>query len=134
MNRIVKGFRAGEALPESVPVKITDGKVYKVTAVTDAVIGVTDSSAQAGKIADVIVGGLGFVQVDGSAAAGDAVIAKANGKAQKFALSAFADATEDTPVTVIGRLLDGDTTGGAYLPAVITCAQVIVPAQKSSEG
>lgn len=131
MRNLAKSFIAGEDLQEAVPVKITDGKVYKVTTVTDAVIGVTDSAVKAGKAADVIVNGIAFVQVDGAANAGDILVAKANGKAQKLTLALFSENEADTVIHTIGKLLDGDTVG-AYLPAVITAATVIIPKQKTA--
>lgn len=130
MRNLAKSFIAGEDLQESIPVKITDGKVYKVTAVTDVVIGVTDSAVKAGKAADVIVNGIAFVQVDGTTNSGDVLVAKSNGKAQKLTLDLFADNGTDTIVHTIGKVLEGDTAG-AYLPAVIIPTTVVIPKQKA---
>ena len=131
MRNLAKSFIAGEDLQESIPVKITDGKVYKVTATTDAVIGVTDTAVKSGKAVDIIVNGIAFVQVDGAANAGDVLVAKSNGKAQKLTLDLFTDNETDTIVHAIGKLLEGDTAG-AYLPAVIIPTTVVVPKQKTA--
>ena len=125
----MKGFVAGENIEEAMLVSLIDGKVYKATSGAN-VIGVTDYSVKTGKVVDVILSGIGEIQVEGSAVAGDAVVLKENGKAQAFSLDLFADTTVDTVVNIVGILLDGDSTG-AYLPANITNTVVVVPKQKT---
>lgn len=130
IDNVIKSFEAGEDLQEAMLVKLDGGKVYKANAVTDVVIGVTNSTVKAGKATDVILSGVAYVQVDGETNVGDVLIAKENGKAQAFSFDLFADLTTDTTVHAVGKVLEADETG-AYLQTVITNAVLIVPKQKN---
>lgn len=132
MDGIIRSFEAGEDLQEAMLVKLSDGKVVKATAVTDAVIGVTHSVVKAGNVADVILEGVAYVQVDGATSAGDILVAKEGGKAQAFSFDLFADLTTDTAIHTVGKVLEADATG-AYLKTVITNAVMVVPSQKTTE-
>lgn len=132
MDGIIRSFEAGEDLQEAMLVKLSDGKVVKATAVTDAVIGVTHSAVKAGRVADVILEGVAYVQVDSATNAGDILVAKEGGKAQAFSLDLFADLATDTAIHTVGKVLEADATG-AYLKTVITNAVMVVPSQKTTE-
>lgn len=130
IDNVIKSYEAGEDLQEAMLVKLEGGKVCKVNAVTDVVIGVTNSSVKAGKTVDVILSGVAYVQVAGATNIGDVLIAKENGKAQAFSFDLFADLTTDTTVHTVGKVLEADETG-AYLKTVITNSVLIVPKQKN---
>lgn len=132
MDGIIRSFEAGEDLQEAMLVKLSGGKVVKATAVTDAVIGVTHSVVKAGNVADVILEGVAYVQVDGATSAGDILVAKEGGKAQAFSFDLVADLTTDTTIHTVGKVLEADATG-AYLKTVITNAVMVVPSQKTTE-
>lgn len=131
-DNVIKSFEAGEDLQVGILVKIQDGKVYKANNVTDAILGVTDSSVKKGKAADVILAGVAYVQVAGATNVGDILVAKENGKAQAFSFDIFADLTADTTVHTVGKVLEADETG-AYLQTAITNSVLIVPKQKTTD-
>ena len=87
---------------------------------------------KAGNVADVILEGVAYVQVDGATSAGDILVAKEGGKAQAFSLDLFSDLTTDTAIHTVGKVLEADATG-AYLKTVITNAVMVVPSQKATE-
>ena len=131
-DNVIKSFEAGEDLQVGILVKIQDGKVYKANNVTDAILGVTDSSVKKGKAADVILAGVAYVQVAGATNVGDILVAKEDGKAQAFSFDIFADLTADTTVHTVGKVLEADETG-AYLQTAITNTVLIVPKQKTTD-
>lgn len=131
-DNVIKSFEAGEDLQVGILVKIQNGKVYKANNVTDAILGVTDSSVKKGKAADVILAGVAYVQVAGATNVGDILVAKEDGKAQAFSFDIFADSTADTTVHTVGKVLEADETG-AYLQTAITNTVLIVPKQKTTD-
>lgn len=132
IDSIIRSYEAGEDLQDAMLVKLKDGKVVKATAVTDAVMGVTHSSVKAGKVVDVILAGVAYVQVEGATNVGDILVAKEGGKAQAFSFDLFSDLTTDTAIHTVGKVLEADATG-AYLKTAITNAVVVVPKQKTTE-
>lgn len=123
MDNRVKSFIAAADLAEHTPVKFTTGgKVTKATASTDAVIGVTDYGVSSGATVDVIVAGIGHVNVDGACDYGDLLVATTGGKAKVF------DAEdEEGTVTIIGRALEA-ASASAYINTVINPTALIIPA------
>ncbi|MCR5260637.1 MAG: hypothetical protein K6C94_02245 [Candidatus Gastranaerophilales bacterium] len=127
MNR-VKTFVAATNLDEHTAVKFTTGgKVTKATSATDSVIGVTEFAAATGKAVDVVLFGIGHVQVDGSCDYGDLLVATTGGKATVF----DAETAEGT-VTVIGRTLEA-ASASAYINTVINPVPLIIPAAAEAE-
>lgn len=126
MTDIVKTYIAAANIEAHTPVKFTDnGQITAVNAVTDKCIGVTEHSVLAGAKVDVKHLGIGYVQVD-SAAAGNFLIPKANGKAQVFDLTAIGEITEHTAVCTIGIALDSDESA-YYAKTFINPSILLVP-------
>lgn len=123
MQNRVKTFIAAENIAEHSAVKFnSSGKVVKATASTDTVLGVTDAAAQSGNTVDVILSGIGYLQVDGACTYGDLLVATTGGKATVFDAE-----TEEGTVTVIGRALEA-ASASAYINTVINPVPLIIPA------
>lgn len=101
-----KGFKATAALGRGILVKLSAGEVVVATAATDAIIGVTENSCEAGEVVSVRLlssGGTAQMKAGGTVSAGAVLTADADGEAVA-ATQALAGAQ---PTTVaVGRALE----------------------------
>jgi len=86
--QIIKSYKAAATIAGFVIAKwsapTTATTVATAAAATDPLVGIVESQgAASGGMADVVLGGLGEIQLGGTVAAGDPLTSDANGKAVK---------------------------------------------------
>ena len=78
-----KGFKATAALGRGILVKLSSGEVVVATAATDKIVGITESSCEAGEVVSVrLLSGAGTAQVKagGNVSVGDYLTSDADGE------------------------------------------------------